>query len=514
MRTVMFHRKGARSALPQAAVTVSPSTADIHHYRLKGFGQTFHLELQPTKTLLSPGFTVHVLGTPGSNKAYQSFRPSSERICHYQGRLRGHDHSSVALSTCDGLSGLIRTQSEEYLLSPLPSYWTLPLNVSKTRSPIRPHMLYKRSAEQLLQRQPSDISQPRIRGFMPNSSPHAPASSADTFSPREHPRHFCNAAREFDSGPQSWASPALPDEYPLVHRGRRAAGPADRERLAVETLVVADRRLLEKHAGENITMYLLTVLNMVSALFKDGTIGKKIDIVVVGIVLLEEDQPGLSISHHADHTLNSFCQWQAGLVRHGAARHDHAILLTGFDICAWQNRPCDTLGFAPISGMCSKYRSCTINEDSGLGVAYTIAHESGHNFGMVHDGEGNLCKKAEGNIMSPTLSGNNGLFSWSDCSRQYLHRFLSTPQAACLADEPRIPAGLRFPARLPGQLYDPSTQCRWQFGSKASVCTHSFSKNVCKALWCRKAGGHCETKFMPAAEGTKCGRNMVRLSNN
>lgn len=35
-------------------------------------------------------------------------------------------------------------------------------------------------------------------------------------------------------------------------------------------------------------------------------------------------------------------------------------------------------GFAPISGMCSKYRSCTVNEDTGLGLAFTIAHESGH----------------------------------------------------------------------------------------------------------------------------------------
>jgi len=35
-------------------------------------------------------------------------------------------------------------------------------------------------------------------------------------------------------------------------------------------------------------------------------------------------------------------------------------------------------GFAPISGMCCKYRSCTINEDTGLGLAFTIAHESGH----------------------------------------------------------------------------------------------------------------------------------------
>lgn len=37
-------------------------------------------------------------------------------------------------------------------------------------------------------------------------------------------------------------------------------------------------------------------------------------------------------------------------------------------------------GFAPISGMCSRYRSCTINEDTGLGLAFTIAHESGHKY--------------------------------------------------------------------------------------------------------------------------------------
>ena len=45
-------------------------------------------------------------------------------------------------------------------------------------------------------------------------------------------------------------------------------------------------------------------------------------------------------------------------------------------------------------------------------------------FGMVHDGEGNPCRKTEGNIMSPTLTGNNGVFSWSSCSRQYLKKFL------------------------------------------------------------------------------------------
>lgn len=49
---------------------------------------------------------------------------------------------------------------------------------------------------------------------------------------------------------------------------------------------------------------------------------------------------------------------------------------------------------------------------------------------MIHDGEGNPCRKTEGNIMSPTLAGNNGVFFWSTCSRQYLSRFLGLVSAS------------------------------------------------------------------------------------
>lgn len=114
----------------------------------------------------------------------------------------------------------------------------------------------------------------------------------------------------------------------------------------------------------------LAFLTQVSSLFKDGTIGSDINIVVVSLLLLEEDpvsrltentwadnrwsinvivsvihlQLGLTISHHADQSLNSFCQWQSGLLGKGGKRHDHAVLLTGLDICSWKNEPCDTLG--------------------------------------------------------------------------------------------------------------------------------------------------------------------------
>ncbi|KAJ8785833.1 hypothetical protein J1605_006793 [Eschrichtius robustus] len=34
-------------------------------------------------------------------------------------------------------------------------------------------------------------------------------------------------------------------------------------------------------------------------------------------------------------------------------------------------------------------------------------------------------------------------------------------------------------------------------------------QDICKSLWCHRVGHRCETKFMPAAEGTVCGLSMV-----
>lgn len=42
------------------------------------------------------------------------------------------------------------------------------------------------------------------------------------------------------------------------------------------------------------------------------------------------------------------------------------------------NRPCETLGLSHVAGMCQPHRSCNINEDTGLPLAFTVAHELGH----------------------------------------------------------------------------------------------------------------------------------------
>uniref|UniRef100_A0AAY4CIP9 ADAM metallopeptidase with thrombospondin type 1 motif, 18 n=1 Tax=Denticeps clupeoides TaxID=299321 RepID=A0AAY4CIP9_9TELE len=466
--------------------SLSGGTGGPVHYRLSAFGTDWHLELQPSP-VLGRGFAVQTLGPTGIATA---------------------PPRSSAVSTCEGLSGLIRTPDEEYFIAPLPQYLAARHNYSAP-SGHHPHVLYKRSAERHV-----NPDSPHLSSRVPESHHHGHRHHHhhrhhDYQHGKLQRQHFCGRRKQYTPKPPTDDRFVMPDEFEQPGRAKRSPITSNKVGgLNVETLVVADRKMLEKHGRENVTTYVLTVMNMVSSLFKDGTIGTDINIVVVSLLLLEQDPLGLNINHHADQSLNSFCQWQSGLVGKSGKRHDHAILLTGLDICSWKNEPCDTLGFAPISGMCSKYRSCTINEDTGLGLAFTIAHESGHNFGMIHDGEGNPCRKAEGNIMSPTLAGNNGVFSWSACSRQYLSHFLGTAQASCLVDEPKQIGQYKYPEQLPGQLYDADTQCKWQFGSKARLCNLDFVKDICKSLWCHRTGHRCETKFMPAAEGTICGPDM------
>ncbi|KAL8576999.1 hypothetical protein ACOMHN_064101 [Nucella lapillus] len=144
-------------------------------------------------------------------------------------------------------------------------------------------------------------------------------------------------------------------------------------------------------------------------------------------------------------------------------QHDHAVLLSATDFCSYKNSPCDTLGFAPIGGMCNQIRSCTINEDTGLNTALTIAHEIGHNFGMHHDGDGNYCHQTVGSIMAPTLVSKDGSLQ-------------CTPQSACLDNKSQQVSELKFPNKLPGQLYDADVQCKWQFGASAQLCQYDFGK--------------------------------------
>jgi hypothetical protein len=162
-----------------------------------------------------------------------------------------------------------------------------------------------------------------------------------------------------------------------------------RERF-VETLIVADESMAKYLGVYYLESYILTIMNMVAAIYNNPMLENLINIIPVRIIILQEDEEDdgrnqnkskqFEIIHDAGHSLDNFCEYQNKINYPQLHRyhHDLAVLITKVDICQRSNSPCDTLGYSKLGGMCDPKRSCNINEFTGLSLAITIAHEIAH----------------------------------------------------------------------------------------------------------------------------------------
>ncbi|KFW80291.1 A disintegrin and metalloproteinase with thrombospondin motifs 7, partial [Manacus vitellinus] len=439
-------------------------------YELHYKGQPLKFNLSLNRNLLAPGF---VSERRFGGIAGAKIQPHTSNPCHMIGEVRSRAEGGLAaLSTCDGLKGVFRLLNEDYFIEPVASS-------PREDGAAQPHRIYKRQA-------PKD-------GAEQGRSPPAP-------------RETCGVPESQESLERSERRRERWEQR--QHRRRRIRQRSISREKWVETLVVADTKMVEFHGSENIEKYVLTVMNMVAGLFHHASIGNPINIAIVRLILLEHEEEDLKISHHADNTLKSFCKWQKSINVKGDSHplhHDVAVLLTRKDICAAMNRPCETLGLSHVAGMCQPHRSCNINEDTGLPLAFTVAHELGHSFGIQHDGSSNDCEPVGKRpfIMSPQLLYDTSPLTWSRCSREYITRFLDRGWGLCL-DDPPAREVLDFPLVPPGVLYDVGHQCRLQYGPYSTFCDDMDS--VCNTLWCT-VGNTCHSKLDAAVDGTACGDN-------
>uniref|UniRef100_A0A8D0YH18 ADAM metallopeptidase with thrombospondin type 1 motif 12 n=1 Tax=Sus scrofa TaxID=9823 RepID=A0A8D0YH18_PIG len=435
---------------------------DQVYYRIPHEEKDLFFNLTVNQELLSKSYIVE---RRYGNLSHVKMVASSGPPCHLRGTVlqQGTRVGTAALSACHGLTGFFHLPHGDFFIEPVKKH---PL----AEGEYHPHVVYRRQ-----RRGTPEMEQPAC-GLN---------DSLGTSQKQELQR-------------EKWERSSSPSRS----LSRRSIS---KERW-VETLVVADTKMIEYHGSENVESYILTIMNMVTGLFHNPSIGNAIHIVVVRLILLEEEEQGLKIVHHADKTLSSFCKWQKSINPKSdlnPAHHDVAVLLTRKDICAGVNRPCETLGLSHLSGMCQPHRSCNINEDSGLPLAFTIAHELGHSFGIQHDGKENDCEPVGRHpyIMSRQLQYNPAPLTWSKCSKEYITRFLDRGWGFCLDDIPKK-KGLKSKVIAPGVIYDVHHQCQLQYGPNATFCQEV--ENVCQTLWC-SVKGFCRSKLDAAADGTRCG---------
>ncbi|KAM5171006.1 A disintegrin and metalloproteinase with thrombospondin motifs 7 [Mantella aurantiaca] len=441
---------------------LSSGSVPTTYYEIRYQGVELTFNLSQNHQLLAPGY-VSEWRNGGLRETRLVSRPSGS--CHMRGAVQTHQQlvGNAAISICSGLRGVFQLEHEDFIIEP----------VTTTEPPsgeAMPHRIYRRHL--------AEGQQPGYRSC----------------GVRENP----DSHNKWDRRRERW------EQSQKQRRERRSIS----KEKWVETLVVADPKMVEYHGNNNVENYVLTVMNMVAGLFHDASIGNRINVVIVRLILLESEEEDLKITHHADNSLRSFCKWQKSINMKSEdhpLHHDVAVLLTRRDICASMNRPCETLGLSHVSGMCQSHRSCNINEDTGLPTAFTVTHELGHSFGVQHDGIGNDCEPRgkRPHIMSPQLLYDTSPLTWSRCSRDYITRFLDRGWGLCL-DDPPSKELLNFPSVPPGVLYNVGHQCRLQYGSASTFCKDI--DNVCNSLWC-SVGTTCHSKLDAAVDGTTCGHN-------
>ncbi|XP_058230683.1 A disintegrin and metalloproteinase with thrombospondin motifs 12 isoform X2 [Hemibagrus wyckioides] len=440
------------------------------YYRLNFSGRDLTLNLTINDNLLSQGY---VLERRTGSRSETGPEAHTGNRCHLIGTVTDGDvEGSAALSSCNGLTGMLSLPSGVFLIEPVRGH------TPTLTHPQQAHVIYRNSAWLSVRSRRSTQRDVHTACGVKDSPEHSKQT--------EHERELWEREQR---GPD---------------RGRSQRS-VSTERW-VETMVVADSKMLQYHGNNNVESYIFTVMNMVAGIYHDASIGNAIHIVLVRLILLQSEEKGLKIVHHADSTLTSFCSWQKNLNPQSdahPAHHDVAVLITRKDICAGKNQPCETLGLSHLSGMCQPHRSCNINEDSGLPVAFTIAHELGHSFGIQHDGQGNDCELVGRApfIMSRQLQYDSSPLTWSICSKQYITHFLDRGWGFCLDDRPSR-RDMMSALVAPGLRYTRQHQCQMQYGPKATLCPET--ENVCQILWC-SVDGSCRSKLDAPIDGTRCG---------
>uniref|UniRef100_A0A3B3V505 ADAM metallopeptidase with thrombospondin type 1 motif 9 n=1 Tax=Poecilia latipinna TaxID=48699 RepID=A0A3B3V505_9TELE len=456
------HFKRKRRSLDEGTGSAADHWAAANiHYRISAFGKNYHLNLTLDSGFIAPVYTVTILGAPqGDNgTAFEEEEEDTElRHCFYRGHVNAHAQHAAVISLCAGLFGTFRSPEGEYFVEPLHSYQGEHYEEEHTK----PHIVYRKLSSgnrtsAWEETSACDTSGARRSRMKKKKS----LGSSPLYLPISV---YCGG----DSGPHRRSKRFL--SYPRF----------------VEVMLVADSKMVEHH-GSNLQHYILTLMSIVSSIYKDPSIGNLINIVIVKLVIINNELDGPAISFNAQTTLKNFCIWQQNqnvLDDNHPSHHDTAILIT-----RCREIICLLAGLGTLLNFLSFFFF--------FGAIL---------FNMPHD-DSNKCKedgvKSQQHIMAPTLNYNTNPWMWSKCSRKYITEFLDTGYGECLLDEP-VSRPYSLLQQLPGRIYSVNRQCELIFGAGTQVCPYMTQ---CRRLWCTSPEGAqrgCRTQHMPWADGTDC----------